>query len=107
MSRTRVISPSGVRREAPAALERSTTSGDAVAGGCGGAPDRDLARPALEPERNELDLPRRELSGVGEIDQQNLRVGFGAGRLPVFVGRMGDFVSRHVFIFDERIGAVQ
>ena len=80
---------------------------DAVAGGSGGAPDRDLRRPALEPERNELDLARRQLSGVGEIDQQNLRVGFRAGRLSAFMGWMGDFASGHAPLLDERIDAVQ
>src|SRR5713101_2459161 len=94
MSRTRVLSPSGVRR-------------DAIAGGCGGTPDRDLGRPALEPQRNELDLARRELSGIGEIDQQNLRVGFRARRLSALVARMGDFVSSHAPILGERIDAVQ
>src|SRR5205807_9177351 len=42
----------------------------ALAGGSGRAPDRDLRRPALEPERNELDLAWRQLSGVGQTDQQ-------------------------------------
>jgi len=79
----------------------------AVAGGCGRAPDRDLGRPALEPQRNELDLARRELSGVGEIDQQNLRVGFRARRLSALVVRMGDFVSSHAPVLHERIDAVQ
>src|SRR4030088_2637722 len=72
-----------------------------------GASDRDLGRPALEPERNELDLARRELSGVGEIDQQNLRVGFRARRRSAFMGRMGDFVASHAFFLDERIDPVQ
>jgi hypothetical protein len=80
---------------------------DAIAGGCGGTPDRDLARPALEPQRNEVDLAWGEFSGVGEINQQNLRVGFHAGRLSAFVVRMGDIVSGHAPILDERIDAVQ
>src|SRR5712691_2411160 len=97
----------GAARGAGCAGQIDDERGGTVAGGARRRPDRDLARPALEPERNKLDLARRELAGAGEMEQQDLSVGLDAVGPPVLVDRMRDAVSGDFPLLGESVDAVE
>src|SRR5713226_4062805 len=97
----------GAARGAGCAGQIDDERGGTVAGGARRRPDRNLARPALEPERNKLDLARRELAGVGEMEQQDLSVGLAAVGLAALVDRMQDIVIGDVPLLGKGVDAVE
>jgi hypothetical protein len=78
-----------------------------AAGGARRRPDRNLAHPGLEPERNKLDLTRRELARVGEMEQLDLGVGLDAVDLPALVDRMHDIVVGDFPLLGESVDGVE
>src|SRR6266436_1613793 len=97
----------GAARGAGCARQIDDERRGTVAWGARRRPDRDLARPALEPQRNELDLARRELAGAGEMEQQDLGVGLDAVGPPVLVDRVRDIVADDVPLLGDSIDAVE
>ena len=97
----------GAARGAGCASQIDDERRGTVAWGTRYRPDRDLARPALEPQRNELDLAGRELAGAGEMEQQDLSIGLDAVGLPVLVDRVRDIVVGDVPLLGENIDAVE